>query len=163
MKIRTPKCRDDRDAAVIVLLVSIVSLVGCHSLAWVGADVRNHPLAMVGDWTDSLKATPTDTSVWRLGPSGQDESYHMVRDDTSAHFRATPARRYGYWYLQGTLGDTTSQAICFTNRPGRSAATCIAFRLDSTTAGAPSRRRLVLRGYKGQHHTADRVLLERNP
>jgi hypothetical protein len=133
--------------------------------------MRHHPAELVGQWIDSARSTPADTALWILGPSGADLSRHLrLRTGEAAgeaagvsRFEEGPTRRYGYWYLQGELGDAASRALCFTNRPGRSAPNCVSFDLDSTGAATGVRRRLVVRGYQGEHRTGDRVLLWRAP
>ncbi len=114
------------------------------------------PVAVAGQWVDVAKTAPGDTSIWVLAPDGADALLHVR---VGADGRARAERRYfGRWSL-GTTADG-APALCFVRRPGRDAPSCAAFALD--TAGTP-RRRLVLRGYAGQHHTGDRVLIERRP
>ena len=118
------------------------------------------PTAVVGEWVDVAKTVAGDTSVWILAPDGADA---LVRVRVGADGRAHTERRYfGRWSLgSDTFG---GRALCFVRRPGRDATSCATFTLDTLRAsGAPPRRRLVLRGYAGQHHTSDRVLLARGP
>lgn len=109
------------------------------------------PPELTGVWIDVEKTTAADTSAWVLSADGS---------DLSAHFRAgkRSEKRYGSWYLAGSLGDTTGRALCFQRRP-RDGATCRAFRLD-TLSDAPQRRRLTVRGYPGTHHVSERILIE---
>lgn len=147
------KSRPDATAAPRDLLAIIVLfLSGCARVA-LGGDVGNHPPELVGEWIDSAKTTPGDTSFWILSQSGDDGSRH--RSATGA----VTVRHYGYWYLQGRLSDAGHHAICFTNRPGRSAPSCRDFDLDSLAHDAGIRRRLVVHGYQGNHSSSDRVLL----
>ncbi|HEY0780144.1 MAG TPA: transporter [Gemmatirosa sp.] len=113
--------------------------------------------AVAGAWIDVAKTAPGDTSVWMLGADGADALVHVrVGADGRAH---TDRRYFGRWSLGSADGEP---ALCFVRRPGRDAESCVAFALDTLqTPGAPPRRRLVLRGYAGQHHTSDRVLLAR--
>jgi hypothetical protein len=144
--------------------------MACHPPSFLGSGMRNHPLALVGQWVDSSKSTPTDTSLWLLDASGNDDSQHIrlesggaMQSPRAATFVATDAKHYGYWYFQGNLNDSADRAICFTNRPGRSAPTCRPFALDSVRTSAGVRRRLVVQAYQGAHNTSDRVLLWRFP
>jgi len=156
-----------RNRAPVSVLVACLALA-CHPASFFGGGMRNHPAALVGQWVDSAKASPTDTSLWILDASGNDESQHVRLDSNADHttpaaFVTTRATHYGYWFFQGTLQDSTDRAICFTNRPGRSAPTCRPFDLDSVSTARGMRRRLVVRGYQGEHETSNRILLERLP
>ena len=153
-------------------LLAIVGFasVACQPRSFGGGGVRNHPNALVGQWVDSAKSSPTDTSLWILDAAGNDNSQHVrLESDSSgtstspARFVVARARHYGYWFLRGELADRSDRRICFTNRPGRSAPTCEAFDLDSFPVAAGVRRRLVVRGYQGAHNTSNRVLLARIP
>ncbi len=116
------------------------------------------PPAISGEWVDVAKTVPGDTSVWVLAADGADA---LVRVRVGADGRARMERRYfGRWSLGRT--NAGAPALCFVRRPGRDAASCTAFALDTVRApGTPPHRRLVLRGYAGQHHTGVRVLQER--
>lgn len=158
----------DRGPARALLIVCVA--LGCHPTAFIGASMRNHPGALAGVWVDSTKTTPEDTALWILDPSGNDASQHVRREARSernasvtAPFVTARARHYGYWFFQGALQGDANRAICFTNRPGRSAPTCLPFDLDSATAKEGMRRRLVVHGYQGAHSVTNRVLLERLP
>lgn len=144
--------------------------VACAPPAMLGGAARNHPSALARTWVDSAKTLPSDTALWVLDPSGDDASRHVRRavsnraDSTSpAPFQLTGGKHYGYWYFRGQLEDSSNRAICFTNRPGRSAPTCLPFELDSAQTLGAFRRRLVVHGYTGAHSSTDRVLLERLP
>ncbi|GJG85780.1 hypothetical protein tb265_09610 [Gemmatimonadetes bacterium T265] len=123
--------------------------------------------AAAGQWVDLAKTASGDTSVWVLAPDGADA---LLRVRVGPDGRRREERRYfGRWSLGATADG--APALCFVRRPGRDAASCAAFVVDTVRAGgageagAPDvpRRRLVLRGYAGQHHTGGRVLLERGP
>lgn len=129
--------------------------------------MRSHPPQLVGTWVDLAKSSPTDTALWILGPGGEDAAQHLVRATADANagaaFVLTEPKHYGYWFAQGAMSDSASRAICFTNRPGRSAPTCLSFALDSVREGSATRRRLLVHGYRGERHTSDRVLVAREP
>lgn len=143
----------------------ILLLAGCATgSALFSAGPR--PSEIAGVWVDSSKATPSDTVAWVLAPSGEDRTLEIqvVRDDAMRVTTKRIEKRYGLWFLRGSLADTASRAICFKERP-RDGASCVAFQLDtlrSGTGGAPRRRLLVL-GFKGHQHTRNRVLYERLP
>lgn len=159
-----------RDGRAVWTLAAAVSIVGgaCSSAMQVGGAVRNHPDALVGTWVDVAKSTPNDTALWILRSTGDDLSQHVVRvrADASdgAAYAMTGATHYGYWFAQGALADSAHRAICFTRRPGRSAPTCLAFELDSVrNDDGTLRRRLLVRGYRGEHHVSDRLFMAREP
>jgi hypothetical protein len=115
---------------------------------------------------DLAKSSPTDTALWILGPTGEDGTQHLVRDkraSAASPFVPTAVKRYGYWFAQGEVTDSASRALCFTNRPGRSAPTCLPFALDSVSEGGAMHRRLLVHGYRGEHRTSDRMLVAREP
>lgn len=156
---------DSRFALASLILCATAA---CHGLSFPAGSMRDHPAALIGQWVDSAKSTSTDTSLWLLDGSGNDGSQHVRRqlDERGAStgpFSSTPARHFGYWFLRGTLRDSSDRALCFTNRPGRSAPTCRLFDFDSVSTTAGMRRRIVVRSYQGTHTTSDRVLLERVP
>lgn len=133
-----------------LLLLPLVS--ACAGHGFLNGEVGAHPAELVGEWLDSAKTRGADTSLWVLTSTGEDQ-VRRVRPSGERD-----AHHYGYWFMQGSLR-SADHAICFTNRPGRSAPTCLPFDLDSaSTVGAP-RKRLVVRGYHGAHSTGDRVLL----
>lgn len=155
MKSRMSRSRPERGRPRGALpLVLLLASAACASLPPLGgAEFNNHPAALVGEWIDSVKTTAGDTSLWVLGPSGQDGMRHRGPGGPG------DVRHYGYWYLRGTLDTATDRALCFTNRPGRSAPSCRPFELDTVTTPAGPRRRLVVHGYQGAHSTQDRILL----
>ena len=144
-----------RHAATLLLSAA----VSCAHPSLFGGDVYNHPSTLVGTWVDSLKSTPTDSSFWILSDGGDDSARRVrrVARDSSARMER---RHYGYWYVQGAMNDSLGRALCFTNRPGRSAPTCVPFHLDSLPVGNAFARRLVVYGYQGRHTNATRVLLQ---
>ena len=158
-----------RDRAALHCAVAAFLLLGgsCTSAFPLGGAMRDHPPQLVGTWVDLAKSTPTDTALWILGPAGEDDAQHLVRTtpDTNAAARFTSGvrKRYGYWFAQGQITDSASRAICFTNRPGRSAPTCMPFALDTVRDDGAMRRRLIVHGYRGEHTTSDRVLVAREP
>ena len=121
------------------------------------------PPEITREWVDVEKTTPDDTTLWVLGPGGYDGIAHLMRaSDSSGVIRLVRKEtRYGYWHFQGTLGDSTHQAICFSPRSGRIGATCTAFVLDTVMSGSGPSPRLTLRAYHGLHHTRDRLLVAR--
>ena len=133
--------------------VALLLSLACASVGGLGNRLGSHPASLAREWMDSSKTTESDTSLWVLASSG---------DDGVMHIRAggTESRHYGYWYVHGSLA-SDDHALCFTNRPGRSAPTCRPFDLDSIATLQGFRRRLVIRGYRGAHSSSDRVLLER--
>ena len=148
-----PKSRPDRALGACchgVLLLAVVSACAGHTL--IGGGLGSHPRELVGEWIDSAKTTATDSSLWVFAPTGDD----AVRRVRASGERSV--RHYGYWFLQGSLG-SADRALCFTNRPGRSAPSCRAFDLDSMRTGDGVRRRMVVHGYRGAHSAGDRVLL----
>ncbi len=121
----------------------------------------HHPASVAGQWIDLRHTSRTDTMVWVLAPSGDDATLEIRIDSMGG--RTERRRHYGRWRLDGELIDTSARALCFIHRPGRQGASCIAFRLDTLTAPSGPQRHLVLKGYRGEHHTQDRELLERPP
>jgi hypothetical protein len=124
---------------------------------------RSRPTEIAREWVDVRKSTPSDTSLWVLRPDGYDGSAHIrAIADSSGQVRAQRTEtRYGGWYMSGTLGDTASQAICFSSRPGRFGSTCNGFSLDTVQSANASVVRLTVRGYAGSHSTTNRVLISR--
>ncbi len=133
---------------------------GCASRA-LHLNSMSRPDALAGEWIDVRHATPGDTSIWVLGADGYDGSAHVIHQGTT-----DPARnesRYGSWYLHGAMSDGNGRSICFAKRIGRDSATCLPFTLDTVVTPDGPRRRLIVRGYPGQHSTGDRVLIARQP
>ena len=145
-------------AEPLALLLPLL-FTACAGGIRLGGEQRNHPPELIGTWIDSVKSSPADSSFWELS-SGGDDAFRRVRRVSPDSSPRVERRHYGYWYLHGSLADSLDRAICFTNRPGRSAPTCIPFSLDSPPAGGHSRRRLVVFGYQGRHSSGARVLLE---
>jgi hypothetical protein len=167
MKIRMPRSRPDRRYRQCVVASLLLLGGACNSATRLGGEMRNHPPELVGTWVDIAKSTPNDSALWILGASGEDASQHLQRDtsanNTMSSFVVTAPKHYGYWFAQGAIADDASRAICFTNRPGRSAPTCLSFTLDSVREGGETHRRLLVHGYRGEHHTSDRELVAREP
>lgn len=134
-----------------------------HHVTAYHSDLR----ALAGVWVDSVKRSPTDTVAWRLDPNGADWTLeiHVVSDSVRGARSEQQAKRYGYWYLDGTASDPAGRMICFKKRP-RDGGTCYPFRLDTlpaTGAEGLQRRRLMVDGYVGEKHQRTRVLFERLP
>ena len=138
-----------------------VTLAGCTPQRM--PEVAPQPVAEspAGEWIDLHKTTPTDTMVWVLSPSGNDLLLSMHLDASGA--RTERERRYGRWAASRAVDQSgaATPVICFTRRPGRDARSCDPYVLDTTRIAGMTVRRLTVRGYTGEHTTADRVLLER--
>ena len=149
-------------AAMLVTSVAVMTacVAGHNPLAsW------QRPSDISREWVDVEKSTPDDTTLWVLGPDGYDGVAHLQRstDSSGVARQSRQETRYGSWYLGGTMGDTTQQAICFSRRIGRFGATCTAFVMDTVMSGSVPTPRLLLRAYRGLHHTRDRLLVARTP
>lgn len=154
-KTRMRKSRNSRLAAALALLVASG---GCATSSHFLGGQATQPVQLIGEWVDSLHTSAADTALWVLRADGQDLSVHLAPDSASRGAgRIVSSRRHGVWYLQGSLADTASRALCFNSRPGRSAPSCVPFSLDSLSH--PSR--LEVFGYQGEHRTAARVLFRR--
>jgi hypothetical protein len=151
-----------RRALTGLVLLSMSSIVAACSPARLFPILNSHPAAVVGEWVDSAKTQPRDTSLWVLGPSGEDESRHIVVQPNGA-IATSPRQHYGFWYLDGRVSDPANRFLCFSKRPGRSAPTCLAFDLDTVATSGGARRRLIVHAYQGRHTTSDRVLFARAP
>jgi hypothetical protein len=135
---------------------------GCATLR-VGPFALGRPASLVGEWIDVARTTTGDTALWVLRGDGYDGSARLLVD-TDARGTVTLRRsqtRDASWYLDGELADSTRRAICFARRIGRDGATCLTFSLDTIQTAAGPRRHLVVHGYRGEHRTGDRELLER--
>lgn len=147
-----------------MLAVAGTLMLGCASVGAHRAD-WNHPSELVGAWVDVAKSTPSDTSLWLMRATGEDGSQHIRAtpspDSSSRVFVATTPTLYGYWYLRGTMTDTSNRQLCYLNHSGRSTGHCIAFVLDTIATTQGPRRRLHLHDYRGLHSTSDRVLVGR--
>ena len=99
--------------------------------------------------------------IWVMTSDGDDQLLAIVRDATDQ--RHETRRHYGRW-SETTRPDSlgrTARAVCFIRRPGRDASSCSRFAIDTVHDGAVAMRRLTVYGYLGEHHTSDRVLIER--
>lgn len=142
----------------------VLGLVACSPTGSNLLSFGPRPAKLIGTWIDSSKTTPADSSIWLLAADGADRSMRVLigtMSDGSPHASRSETN-FGYWYVSGTLGDTLRQALCFKRR-ARNGGTCVAFRLDTVVVNGRAQRRLLLSDYKGQHHTTNRVLLERAP
>lgn len=148
------------DAAAFAVCVSVMSgcVAGHNPLT-----PLQRPSVIAGEWVDVDRSTPMDTTLWVLRADGYDGVAHLrlLPDSGGPTREVREESRYGSWYLDGQLGDTTHQAICFSRRIGRFGATCTSFVMDTITAGSRVTPRLLLRAYRGLHHTRDRVLMAR--
>lgn len=143
------------------VVISILALSGCTiGQPLIGAWPRPSPI--VGEWVDVEKSSATDTALWVLRADGYDGTAHLLlATDSLGSLRVRREdRRYGAWYVDGALGDSTRQ-LCFSKRIGRFGATCTSFILDTVATGGMPALRLRLKDYRGQHHTRDRLLVSR--
>jgi hypothetical protein len=153
-----------RHGGSLLALAAALVAAACASIGSTSA-TNDDARGLAGIWVDSAKATPGDTTAWKLDGSGADWTLkiRVVRDGSGRATTEQTQTRYGYWYLQGALGDTTGRALCFKPRP-RDGGTCYPFRLDTLGGGgALARRQIVIAGYRGQQHSRTRVLVERLP
>ena len=160
LRLIMPSSRCCSAAALVIAATSLTACVAGHNplASW------QRPSEISREWVDVEKSTPNDTTLWVLGSDGYDGVAHLqLSADTAgvAHQSRTETR-YGSWYLDGTMGDSTHQAICFSRRIGRFGATCTAFVLDTIMSGSVATPRLMLRAYRGIHHTRDRILVARS-
>ena len=143
------------DRRVRTLLAALIAASsGCAVMHRMNIGVLPRPVALAGEWIDLRHTAPRDTALWVLREDGYDGAAHLAGHERSEE-------RYGSWYLDGDLADSTHRAICFSKRIGRNGATCVSFSLDTVRENGSSRRRLIVHGYRGQHYTGDRVLIER--
>ena len=140
-------------------LLSVGSLGLAPAAAFQGKPDSHHPAALVGQWIDLRHTSPTDSMVWVLSPNGDDATLEIRIDPAGS--RTERQYHYGRWRLDGELADSAHRALCFVHRPGRQGASCIAFRLDTLAAPSGPRGHLVLKNYRGEHHTVDRELVKR--
>lgn len=152
----TPVRRPSASPLRHVIAVALLAVHACASLA------RRDPSAdtVAGEWVDVNKSTAVDTMVWVLAPDGDDELLHIAVDNSTTH---SARRHFGRWSLGRSPSGERRAALCFVRRPGRDAASCVDFTLDTIRTFARPVRRLLLRGYVGEHHTGDRELRERLP
>jgi hypothetical protein len=143
----------------LLLVAGILpALQGCAAGALLGSTADAHPSVLVGEWVDLSHTAAGDTALWVLGAGGEDLARRVVTDSAGGprgHVVSTIA--YGHWHLRGALDDSVHRAICFSNRPGRSAPTCLAFSLDSTASPA----QLAIIGYAGRHRSGTRQFVRR--
>lgn len=142
-----------------LLAVLLVGTKGCAAMHRLNLGVLPRPEVLTGEWIDLRHTTPGDTSLWVLRGDGYDGAARLVTDSSTTERRSET--RYGSWYLDGNLADSSGRAICFSKRIGRNGATCLSFSLDTLNDNGIARRRLIVHGYRGQHYTGDRELLER--
>lgn len=149
-------------------LLSCALVSGCavgHLVT--GLVAYSNPQRLVGAWVDSALATPTDTVAWVLGPRGVDQrlARHFASTEGGAAKWNESLDGYGYWYVPGRAATADTGRICFRSRArGRDA--CFPYQLGTAQAAADGaqerpRKRLLIVAYQGQHHTRDRVLIER--
>jgi hypothetical protein len=137
----------------------LFAAVGCSgSLPWLRGDIVNHPAALVGEWVDVEKSSPTDSSVWLLEENGYDGGLRITYGLEHPGMRDISRRQYGYWYVRHT---NAGDELCVTRRPSRDAPSCTTFEASIDSSVAPPRRMIRLAAYAGQHHTGARVLVER--
>lgn len=150
--------RNRPSACLVFACASLCAELACAGHIPLGGQFQRPP-QLVGEWIDVRHTTPGDTALWVLRDNGYDGSARIVAttaSDGSPRVERTE-HRYGSWYFRGALDDSSHRSLCFAKRLGRDGPTCLAFAID--TANGP--RRLVIRGYQGEHHTGDRTLLER--
>ena len=152
-------------SAIGMTLAASATVTGCAALHVGPTYGHARPSQIVGEWIDVAKTSPTDSSIWVLRPNGYDGSLRVrvVADSTGALHAQRKETHYGSWYFDGALGDAAHQALCFSKRVGRFGATCISFSMDTIQTAAGPLPRLLLRGYAGEHHTSDRVLVALHP
>jgi hypothetical protein len=164
MKTRVQKFRPEHRARVAVAagVGTVLALAAaCRPASLAGGEFRQHPAALVGQWTDVAKSTTTDSALWVLTADGDDLSMHLRAGNAGTPFVASEPVRHGYWYLHGRMTEPADRTICFTKRPGRSAPDCRAFDLDTVETSSARQPRLLVHGYQGEHHAGDRALLKR--
>ncbi len=142
-----------------VLGPALAALVaGCATMG-LGNSLLSRPPELVAEWIDLKHTAPRDTSLWVLRADGYDGLAHLLAAGDGSPARRTEVR-YGAWYFEGALSDPSNRAICFAKRLGRDGATCLSFSLDTVDDHGP-RRRLLIHGYRGEHGTGERQLVER--
>jgi hypothetical protein len=144
---------------VALVLCCFLAPLSCSgTLPWLRGDLTNHPPALIGQWVDLAKSSPSDTSVWVLEPNGYDGGIRITRDSLGDGAPHTVTRKYGYWYVRGAAA---SQEFCVNQRPGRNAPSCTRFTMETDSSVVPPRRIIRLSAYAGEHHTSERVLVDR--
>ena len=135
-------------------LVAAVLLDACASTPGMRLGAINRPSQLAGEWIDVRHTVAGDTSLWVLRSDGYDGAARVVGSSRNE-------QRYGSWYFDGDLRAGSDRAICFAKRLGRDGATCLSFDLDTISVDEAAHRRLTVHGYRGQHFTGDRQLIER--
>lgn len=142
----------------LALLIFLAPLSCSGTLPWLRGDLTHHPTALVGEWVDVAKSSPRDSSLWVLKPNGYDGGIHITRDSIGDSAPHTARRKYGYWYVRG---HGALQEFCVNQRPGRDAPSCTRFTIETDSSVVPPRRIIRLSAYAGEHHTSQRVLVDR--
>ena len=132
----------------------------------------DRPEPVVGRWIDATRTTRSDTLIWWLSASGgarldlsargEEPRESPDRSDTLAGppRRSRPYR--GAWYVPRHTGDGRAGELCV-YRPGREAASCSRYELDTIMVGSDPMLRLRLLGRPGARARATRVLLRDLP
>lgn len=160
-------------SAVRVSVCAGLTLGVAVGIASCGQLVRgDQPKPMVGRWVDATRTTRSDTLVWRLSASGGARLELSARADqrTESPDRsdtlAGPPRRSrpyrGAWYVPRHMGAGRRGELCF-YRPGREAASCSQYELDTIMVGTASVLRMQLLGQPGTRASTTRVLLRQVP
>jgi hypothetical protein len=118
------------------------------------------PAELVGEWVDLRHTTPADTTLWVLRGDGYDGTGHIFAARSTGDPPHRTDQKFGTWYLRGEMRDST-RTVCFVKRVGRDGPLCVGFSLDTVAGSDGTRRHLVLRGYRGEHHVGDDELVER--
>ena len=143
-----------------VCLVALIAAAGCGGkLPWLRGEWVNHPAALVGQWVDVKKTSAADSSIWVLAPNGEDGGMRITHGSNDNGVAHVERRYYGYWYVRGEPGH--DQALCVNRHPGRSPSSCTSFESMVDSTFAPPRRAIRLTAYTGEHHTGQRLLVER--
>ena len=139
---------------------ALIALGGCSGrLPWLHGEWVNHPTALIGQWVDVQKTTATDSSIWVLEPNGDDGGLRVRREANDSGSPHIERRRFGYWYVRGGSGH--DQALCVNRHPGRDPSSCTTFESFVDSSFQPPRRAIRLTAYIGEHHTSERLLVER--
>lgn len=132
----------------------------------------DHPEPVVGRWIDATRTTSTDTLIWWLSASGSARLDLSKRGEEprespdQSDTLAGPPRRSrpyrGAWYVPRNRGDGRAGELCV-YRPGREAASCSQYELDTIMVGSDPMLRLRLLGRPGTLARTTRVLLRDLP
>ena len=120
----------ERCRRAVALVITAIGMTGACRPGGLLPGLGPHPADLGGVGVDSAKTSPIDTSLWVLGASGSDDSRRITRGPDGP--ATSVDRHYGYWFFQGRLDDPMDRAICFTNRPGRSAPTNRRLHIEAT-------------------------------